>query len=337
MTFDRIPTDVAEPSIATERRVRSVLMASVFGRRWLNRVVICRMPIATTDQRSTVSAPEFTQYINPLLAALRKLGGAARQKQVFQTIARDMALSSDVLQERHGSGASRVENQIAWCRWYLVETDFIDGSRRGIWKLTEKGWTTELLTEEAIRDIVAEVQSKAKELPTDTEAEGARTGADELDVAKLKQLYESDNVAQAFLEHAASRKRNQGETNVDRVLQILRNDGHDVTRQQVISVFKSLEDCSCGQFVPGRRGWPSRFVWSTAMISVGRTAAGEQEAVEEFPEETHEVEEDSFWLTHSFHLRPDVTLELEFPADLTSQEAQRIARFVEALPFENDV
>jgi len=39
------------------------------------------------------------------------------------------------------------------------------------------------------------------------------------------------------------------------------------------------------------------------------------------------------WITHSFHLRPDLTLELDLPADLTAQEAARIARFVEALPF----
>jgi hypothetical protein len=39
------------------------------------------------------------------------------------------------------------------------------------------------------------------------------------------------------------------------------------------------------------------------------------------------------WITHSFHLRPDLTLEFELPVDLTPQDAQRIARFVETLPF----
>ena len=42
------------------------------------------------------------------------------------------------------------------------------------------------------------------------------------------------------------------------------------------------------------------------------------------------------WRTHSFHLRPDVTLEIDLPADLTPREAQRIARFVEALPSDFD-
>ncbi len=150
---------------------------------------------------------------------------------------------------------------------------------------------------------------------------------------KLKQLYSSDPVAQRFLDHAASRERNQSETNVDRALEILRNDGHDVTRQQIIAVFQSLEDCGCGQFVTGRRGWPSRFVWCTAMISVGRAVTGEQEEVEQLAEETTEAAGEHEWITHSFHVRPDVTLELGLPADLTGQEAARIAQFVQALPF----
>ncbi len=283
-----------------------------------------------------MSGSEFTQYATPLLAALRKLGGAARPKQVFQVIARDLAVPDDVLEERHGSGALKFEKNIAWCRWYLVATGFIDGSRRGIWKLTKKGWSTEFFTEDGLRSLVADAHAKANESPADAEAEGPETGTDELDVGKLKQLYASDPVAQAFLEHAASRKRNSGETNVERALHILRTDGHETTRQQIISVFRSLEDCGCGQFVTGRRGWPSRFVWSMGMISVGRTAAGEQEDAEHL-EEAMEEEHDSYWLTHSFHLRPDVTLEIDLPADLTAQEAQRIARYVESLPFEIDM
>ena len=39
--------------------------------------------------------------------------------------------------------------------------------------------------------------------------------------------------------------------------------------------FKQLEALEAGQFVTGRRGWPSRFVWSVGMVSVGKTAAGE--------------------------------------------------------------
>ena len=72
------------------------------------------------------------------------------------------------------------------------------------------------------------------------------------------------------------------------------------------------------------------------MISVGRAATGEEEDVEQFPEEATEPTSEHHWLSHSFHLRPDLTLEIDLPADLTPKEAQRIARFVEALPFDED-
>jgi hypothetical protein len=274
------------------------------------------------------------QYVNPLLAALRKLGGAGRPPQVFQCITRDLALSSDVLAERLTSGGSRFENQVAWARWYLVNAGFIDGSRRGIWKLTDRGWASEFLSEDALRNVFEQTHAKYRGAGgAEVEAEVPETTADVLDIEKLKHLYSSDPVAQRFLDHAASRERNQSETNVDRALQLLRNDGQDVTRQQIIAVFQGLEDCGCGQFVVGRRGWPSRFVWSTAMISVGRAVTGEQEDVEQLTEESTESASERDWITHSFHLRPDLTLELELPADLTAPEAARIARFVEALPF----
>jgi hypothetical protein len=273
------------------------------------------------------------QYVNPLLAALRKLGGAGRPQQVFQFITRELALPSDVLGERLTSGGSRFENQVAWARWYLVNAGFIDGSRRGIWKLTDRGWASEFLSDDALRSVFDQTHAKYRGAGTEAEAEVPDASADVFDIEKLKRLYNSDTTAQRFLEHAASRQRNQSETNVDRALQILRNDGHDVTRQQIISMFQGLEDCGCGQFVAGRRGWPSRFIWATAMISVGRAATGEQEEVEQLGEEMMEPTGEKDWITHSFHLRPDLTLELDLPADLTAQEATRIARFVEALPF----
>jgi hypothetical protein len=69
------------------------------------------------------------------------------------------------------------------------------------------------------------------------------------------------------------------------------------------------------------------------MISVGRAATGEQEEVEQLAENMTESPAGKDWMTHSFHLRPDLTLELDLPANLTEHEATKIARFVRALPF----
>ena len=155
-----------------------------------------------------------------------------------------------------------------------------------------------------------------------------------LNIDQLRELYSSNPTARAFLDTAAQRERNQSETKVERVLKVLNSDGYDISRGQVIDVFKSLQDIGCGQFVPGRHGWPSRFVWSAEMISVGRAAAGESRDVAELA--TDESESKYDWLTHSFYLRSDAEVSLELPNDLTPDEAERLAMFVRALPFDRD-
>lgn len=95
----------------------------------------------------------------------------------------------------------------------------------------------------------------------------------------LRQLYRQNPVAQAFFDHAARRERDQSETKVDRVLILLRAEGHTFPRRDIITLFRKLEEQGCGQFVEGRHGWPSRFVWSAGLTSVGRAAAGESQPI----------------------------------------------------------
>jgi hypothetical protein len=95
----------------------------------------------------------------------------------------------------------------------------------------------------------------------------------------LRQLYRESPVAQAFFDHAAKRERDQSETKVDRILILLRAEGHAFPRRDIINLFRRLEEQGCGQFVEGRRGWPSRFVWGAGLISIGRAAAGEPQPI----------------------------------------------------------
>jgi restriction system protein len=82
------------------------------------------------------------------------------------------------------SGGSRFENQVAWARWYLVSAGFIDGSRRGIWNLTDRGWASEFLGEEALQNIFDQTHAKYRgagseaETGAEAEAEVPDTSAD---------------------------------------------------------------------------------------------------------------------------------------------------------------
>jgi len=60
---------------------------------------------------------------------------------------------------------------------------------------------------------------------------------------------------------------------------LLAGEGQAFERREIIALFRQLEKAGCGQFVEGRRGWPSRFVWSVGLTGVGRAAAGDAQPI----------------------------------------------------------
>lgn len=123
----------------------------------------------------------------------------------------------------------------------------------------------------------------------------------------LQQLYKESSVAQAFFEHSSRRERDQSETKVDRILVLLAADGLEFKRRDIIDLFRTLQNHGCGQFVEGRRGWPSRFVWSARMTSVGRAAKGEQQPIEEIVTEDSVVDQDHQNISQPQIDQPDIT------------------------------
>lgn len=103
----------------------------------------------------------FARYMNPILSALRDLGGSARPGEVFDWIANDLGTTEQERTEEHRSGGSRFENDVAWARFYLVRSGYLDSSRRGVWSLTEVGRKTENLSDEQIGEIIRIVQETA--------------------------------------------------------------------------------------------------------------------------------------------------------------------------------
>ncbi len=100
---------------------------------------------------------KFTDYINPVINALKDLGGSARPKEVYQWIAEKLDLPDEILNEQKKSGGSKFENQVAWARFYLSKAGYIDSSKRGVWALTEKGLKREEFSEIEIENLVKEV------------------------------------------------------------------------------------------------------------------------------------------------------------------------------------
>ncbi len=116
---------------------------------------------------------------------------------------------------------------------------------------------------------------------------------------------------------------------------LLINEGHASARGDIIALFKNLEEYKCGQFVTGRWGWPSRFVWDVDSLSTSRFAIGETQEVKDIKIEPEEETGQKDSLKHTFNLRTDLPIEFTLPIDLSEKEAERLATFIKALPMED--
>mgnify|MGYP001581188810 CR=1 FL=1 len=126
---------------------------------------------------------ESTKWMGPILDALRELGGSAKPRQVSDWIAAKSGVSDEQRTEKMKSGTERFHNQVCWARQYLVWEGLLDGSTRGVWKLTDLGAKTTITPD----DVKAKYEQR---LETITKApEGLDTPA----TVKPKELDEDES------------------------------------------------------------------------------------------------------------------------------------------------
>ncbi len=158
-------------------------------------------------------------------------------------------------------------------------------------------------------------------------------------VKEIRRLHSTNETAARFFEWAAGRQRDARETTVDHLTYLLR-----IGRREALELAKSLDKLGCGEFLVGRRGAKSRIKWQFSLRSMGDVAKGgadqltkvaveDQEDLESM--EPHEVGGENGDIQHSYQLRSDRRLMLSLPRDLTKKEAERLATFIQSLPFQD--
>lgn len=152
-------------------------------------------------------------------------------------------------------------------------------------------------------------------------------------IAKIRDLAKKNETNRAFFDRLADRSKNSRITTVDSVGRLTGG-----TRREIVELFKEMESLGLGAFVLGRKGGQSRFEWNARLTEVGQAAIGEADEIEQVA--AAELEEDADpdidsvkMVSHSYALRPDLTVTLELPSDLTQQEADRLATFTKTLSF----
>jgi len=160
-----------------------------------------------------------------------------------------------------------------------------------------------------------------------------------LDNRRLKNLYSSNENFKFAFDYFAGRQYNSKKTSADRLLSALKKEGHEISRGEIIDLFRALETSLCGKFFVGRKGHPTRFEWSVGLVDVGQAAAGEEIEVRPLTESDREVDagddDDAEQLIeHRFMLRPSLEVKLMLPSDLSKTEATRLSDFVKTASFE---
>ena len=115
-----------------------------------------------TEDSSSNSSAKFLRWFKPLLQALKDLGGSATPKEARNKIIENEKLTEEETSAVVGKTQTpEFNNDVAWARQYLVRGGYLDNSTRGVWKLTENGWTVDMtdeLASEVFKTIVKENQ-----------------------------------------------------------------------------------------------------------------------------------------------------------------------------------
>lgn len=155
------------------------------------------------------------------------------------------------------------------------------------------------------------------------------------DLNEIKNLYRNDGLVKKFLDWLSKNyQRNMSETKVETIASAL-----DIPKHLATQIAKKLADTGCCQYNKGRTGkhvvTHSRISWGNPypMQEVIKAAKGEVSQSESSMNESKE-QEDIKVIPHSFYLRPDFNVQLTLPQDITSLEAERLAKFIRTTSLE---
>lgn len=88
--------------------------------------------------------PEFIRFFKPILKLLLESGGSGTPAEIVDRSIEIANISEAEQEAVNKNGQSRIKNQVHWARQYLVWDGYLDSSRRGIWRLTEKGKSVDI-------------------------------------------------------------------------------------------------------------------------------------------------------------------------------------------------
>jgi restriction system protein len=118
-----------------------------------------------------IIVPTFDQLMNPLVLALKSLGGSGTIEEIYNKVTEIAGLTNAQLEVPHPGGKgyqSEVEYRLAWSRTYLKKYGILENSSRGVWSLTPKGTKIDHFDE---KEVLRTLRSQFKKKHDDEEVE----------------------------------------------------------------------------------------------------------------------------------------------------------------------
>ena len=142
---------------------------------------------------TNTTVPTFETLMNPVIQALKMLGGSGTIEEINNKATEIANLSNEQLEVLHDSekgSQTEIEYRLAWARTYLKKYGILENSGRGVWALTPKGRQTDKVNGKTVRRSVQGKQKQAKKAKVsqvvDDETDIEATWRDELLATLLK-------------------------------------------------------------------------------------------------------------------------------------------------------
>ncbi|MCP4537423.1 MAG: restriction endonuclease [Chloroflexi bacterium] len=128
---------------------------------------------------SKIDIPTFDAFMNPVIQALKSLGGSGTIEEINNKVVEIAELSDDQTEVLHkpekGGGSTEVEYRLAWTRTYLKKYDVLENSSRGVWALTAKGRQIDRVNPKEVRRFVQAQKKEAQVVSEEVEIDEAET------------------------------------------------------------------------------------------------------------------------------------------------------------------
>ena len=138
-----------------------------------------------------VNVPTFDRLMNPLIQALKELGGSGTIEEINNKVAEVAHLSDEQLEILHNpekGSQTKVEYRLGWARTYLKKYGILENSSRGVWALTPKGRQTDKVNPRTVKRFVQNQDKQKRTVAVGDELDetGKSSWRDELLVTLLK-------------------------------------------------------------------------------------------------------------------------------------------------------